>query len=188
MIADGNVKRHGHAIRDVKRQRETLREVQRQAERAQTLVKSAEQLNSNLELSNVLTTISQLTNNAIKASGTAVFLWDRRKNLYYGALMNLVGQLEKYKESPYTIPADIVDSFLSIKEQVVVIDNAQGLENLPYLPLFRAENINQMVIAGIFRDQELMGFLASVFVDTPAQLQKDDLELLKGLADQAAAP
>jgi PAS domain S-box-containing protein len=176
------------AIRDIQLQRETLHEIQRQAERAQTLVKSAEQLNSNLELSSVLTTISQLTNNAIKAAGTAVFLLDRRKNIYYdGATVSSMDQLEKYKESPYTIPADIVDSFISIESQVVVIDNVQGVENFPYLPLFQMENINHMIIAGIFGGQELIGFLASIFIDTPAQLQNDDLELVKGLADQAAA-
>ncbi|MFT3894135.1 MAG: PAS domain S-box protein [Anaerolineales bacterium] len=71
------------AFRNIQRQRETLNEIQHQAERAQTLVKSAEQLNSNLELSNVLGTICQLTNNAIKASGTAVFLLDKKKDIFH---------------------------------------------------------------------------------------------------------
>jgi PAS domain S-box-containing protein len=175
------------AFRNIEKQRETLSEIKRQAERAQTLVKSAEQLNSNLELSNVLGTICQLTNNAIKASGTAVFLLDRKKDIYYDvSTITEMDQLQKYKENQYTIPAEIVNSFLSFRNPVVVLEDVQGLKELPYLLLFQSENIHHIVIAGIFRNQELMGILASIFIHTPTSLQSDDLEILKGLADQAA--
>ena len=43
-----------------------------------------------------------------------------------------------------------------------------------------------MAIAGIYHNQELMGILASIFVPSPNPLQIADLELLKGLSDQAA--
>ncbi|HXD08454.1 MAG TPA: histidine kinase [Anaerolineales bacterium] len=175
------------AFRNTQKQRDTLQEVQRQAERAQALAKSAEQLNSNLELSNVLGTICQLTNNAIKASGTAVFLLDKKKEKYYDVFtVTEVDQLLKYKDNQYKIPSDIVNSLVSFKNQVVVIDDLQGSSNFPYLRLFQKENICRMVIAGIFHHQDLMGVLASIFISTPTQLQNDDLELLKGLADQAA--
>lgn len=176
------------AFRNIQRQRETLDEIQRQAKRAQTLVKSAEQLNSNLELNSVLETICQLSNNAIKASGTAVFLLDKKKEIFYDvSTITEMNQLQKYKENQYTIPAEFVNSFISIKNQVVIIDEVQYLKDFPYLTLFQNEDINRVVIAGIFRHQELMGILASIFISTSAQLQHDDLELIKGLADQAAA-
>lgn len=190
MIANSDSSRRDMVIafRDIQNQRETLNEIQRQAERAQTLVKSAEQLNSNLELGNVLGTICQLTNNAIKASGTAVFLLDKKKEIYYDvSKITEVDQLQKYKENQYIIPADIVDSFISFKNQVVVIDDVPDLKDIPYLALFQKEDIHRIVIAGIFRDQELMGILASIFIRSTAPLQIDDLELIKGLADQAAA-
>lgn len=189
MIAENDVAKSDRVIafRDIQTQRETLNEIQRQAERAQTLVKSAEQLNSNLELSNVLGTICQLTNNAIKASGTAVFLLDKKKDIYYDVSgITEVSQLQKYKEDQYTIPADLVNSFISFKNPVVVIDDIPSIKDFPYLQLFQEENICRMVLAGIFLNQELMGMLASIFICAPVQLQDDDLELLKGLADQAA--
>ena len=189
-VADNTFSRNGMVIafRDIQKQRETLNEIQRQAERAQTLVKSAEQLNSDLELSNVLDTICKLTNHAIKASGTAVFLLDRKKQTYYDvSTISEVEQLLEYKESQFTISADIVNSFISVKNQVVVIDDVRGLKDFPYLVLFEKENIHRMVIAGIFHNRELMGILASIFIQTPNPLQNDDLELLKGLSDQAAA-
>lgn len=189
-VADNNSLKRDMVIafRDIQKQRETLNEIQRQAERAQILVRSAEQLNSNLELSNVLGTICHLTNNAIKASGTAVFLLDKKKDIFYDvSAITEIDQLQKYRENQYTIPAEIVNSFISFKNQVVVIDDVQSFNDFPYLPLFQKENIHRMVIAGIFRNQELMGILASIFMQTPSRLQNDDFELLKGLADQAAA-
>ena len=190
LIADNGSSSNGLvvAFRDIRKQRESLNEIQRQAERAQTLVKSAEQLNSDLELNNVLDTICKLTNHAIKASGTSVFLLDSKKDIYFNvSAVSEMEQLQVYKESQFTIPADIANSIISIKNQVVVIDDVQSLKDFPYVQLFQKENIRRMVIAGIFRNQEPMGILASIFIRTPNQLQNADLELLKGLADQAAA-
>ena len=190
LIADNGSSSNGLvvAFRDIRKQREALNEIQRQAERAQTLVKSAEQLNSDLELNNVLDTICKLTNHAIKASGTSVFLLDSKKDIYFNvSAVSEMEQLQAYKENQFTIPADIVNSIISIKNQVVVIDDVQSLKDFPYVQLFQKENIRRMVIAGIFRNQEPMGILASIFIRTPNLLQNADLELLKGLADQAAA-
>ena len=175
------------AFRNIQKQRETLYEIQRQAERAQTLVKSAKQLNSDLELANVLGTICKLTNHAIKASGTAVFLMDRKKEVYYNvSAISEMETLQVYNESQFTIPADIVTSIISDQNQVVVINDVQEMKDLPYLQLFQKENIHDIVIVGIFHKQELMGILASIFITVPNLLQNADLELLKGLADQAA--
>jgi PAS domain S-box-containing protein len=190
MIAGSGPSSNGMVIafRDIQKQRETLAEIQRQAERAQTLVKSAEQLNSDLELSNVLETICRLTNHAIQASGTAVFLLERKKGMYYDvSTISDVAELQKYKDSRYTVPADIVNTFISIKNPVIVIDDVQSIKGIPFLVLLQKENVRRMVVAGIFYKQELMGVLASIFVDPLNTLHNADLELLKGLADQAAA-
>ncbi|MFT3894134.1 MAG: sensor histidine kinase [Anaerolineales bacterium] len=68
----------------------------------------------------------------------------------------------------------------------MIIDDLQSFHDFPYLTLFQNENIHRLVIAGIFRNQEPMGILASIFITPSTPLQRDDLELLKGLADQAA--
>ena len=190
MIAGSGASANGMVIafRDIQKQRETLNEIQRQAERAQTLVKSAEQLNSDLELSNVLETICRLTNHAIKASGTAVFLLERKKGIYYDvSTISDVAELQQYKESRYTIPADTVNAFISIRNPLIVVDDVQSIKDIPFLALFQKENIRRMVVAGIFYKQELMGVLASIFIAPLDTLHNADLELLKGLADQAAA-
>lgn len=175
------------AFRDIRKQRESLNEIQRQAERAQTLVKSAEQLNSDLELNNVLDLICKLTNGAIKASGTALFLLDRKKGSYFKVSANSdLEQLQAYAQTQFTIPADLVDTLVSTPEQVMVLDHVQRLSQLPYLELLQRENISTVVLAGILHNREVMGFLVSAFIHPPNLIQHADLELLKGLADQAA--
>ena len=189
MIAGSGTSANGMVIafRDIQIQRETLAEVQRQAERAQTLVKSAEQLNSDLELGNVLETICRLTNHAIKASGTAVFLLERKKGIYYDvSAISDMAELQEYRESRFAIPAETVNSFITIKNQVIVLDDVQSMQALPYLAILQKAKIHRMVVAGIFHKQELIGILASIFVDTPNTLENADFELFKGLADQAA--
>lgn len=175
------------AFRDIRNQRAALTEIQRQAERAKTLVKSAEQLNSDLELNHVLDTICRLTNHANKASGTALFLFDRKKSVYFNvSAISELEQLQAYSKSQFTIAAEIVDSILSSSNQVVVLDDVQSLDHIPYLELFQRENIRTLVMAGISHNHEIIGFLASIFMQPANLIQNLDVEILRGLADQAA--
>lgn len=189
MIAGSHSSANGMvvAFRDIRKQRESLFEIQRQAERAQTLVKSAEQLNSDLDLNNVLDTICKLTNQAIRASGTAVFLLDSKKNVYFNvSAISDLEQLQVYNQDQFTIPAELVDAILAPTNQVVVVEDVQSMGDIPYLQMLQQENIHRLVMTGIFRTQDVMGFLASIFISAPSMIQDADLELLKGLADQAA--
>jgi len=163
------------------------KEIQRQVERAQTLVKSAEQLNSNLDFKTVLDTICKLNHHTLKASATGVFLINSKKAVYYQvATTSELDSLKKYREVQFEIPVSFVDSILSVQKQVVFINNLQSLKDNPYLDLFQAENIQSMAMAGIFHQNKPLGILVSIFVESYTILQNSDLELLKGLADQAA--
>jgi len=163
------------------------KDIRRQAERAKTLVKSAAQLNSDLDLKHVLDTICNLTNNAIKASGTGVFMLDKKKNMYYNmSSSSEIKPLLIHKENKFDVEAGIINSIISIQNRVVVINNVRDLKDIPYLELLKKENIKSIVIAGILHNHELMGILVSIFMDAPNPLQNADIDLLKGLADQAA--
>jgi signal transduction histidine kinase len=163
------------------------KEIQRQAERAQTLVKSAEQLNSNLDFKTVLDTICELINHTIKASATGVFLINSKKDAYYQVAMTReIDPLQRYKEFQIEVPTSFIDSILSVQEQVVFIDNVQSLKDVPYVHFFRGENIQSMAVAGIIHQKDPLGVIVSIFTNHPSSLQKADMELLAGLADQAA--
>jgi signal transduction histidine kinase len=54
------------------------------------------------------------------------------------------------------------------------------------LELFREQNIHTVGIAGLYRQHDLIGVLASIYIGEPINLSEDTLALMKGLADQAA--
>jgi len=163
------------------------KEIHRQAERAQTLVKSAEQLNSNLDFKVVLDTICKLTHHTLKASATGVFLMNSKKDAYYAvASTSELNSLKRYKEFHFEIPKQFIESMLSVKKQVVFIDNVHELKGVPYAHFFQDESIQSMAIAGIVHQQDSLGVLVAIFMKPHMLLQNADLELIKGLADQAA--
>ena len=163
------------------------KEIHRQAERAQTLVKSAAELNSTLDLKHVLDTICNLTNQAIKASGTGVFMLDRKKNIYHNvSSTSEIKPLLIHNENKFDVAADFINSTLSAQDRVGVFNNVRDLKDIPFLELLKKGNIKSIVVAGIFHNHELIGILVSIFVDTSNSLQIADVDLLKGLADQAA--
>ncbi|MEP6894551.1 MAG: PAS domain S-box protein [Chloroflexota bacterium] len=175
------------AFRDISKQREAVKEIQRQAERAQTLVKSAAQLNVDINFKNVLDTICNITNQAIYATTTTVFLFNNKKSIYINmASTTDIETLKVQKGEHFEIPRSLVETIISDKKQIAIINDIQKQQDFPYARLLQRENIQLAVIAGIFHQQELMGFLVSSFVNTPTLLQNDDLELLKGITDQAA--
>jgi len=163
------------------------KEIQRQAERAQTLVKSAAQLNSDLDIKHVLDTICNLINQAIKASGTGVFMLDKTKNIYHNVSSSSeIKPLLVHKENKFDVAASTINSLISTQSQVLAINDVQDLKDIPYLELLKKGNIKSLVIAGVFHNHELIGILVSIFVDSSNSLQNADVDLLKGLADQAA--
>jgi signal transduction histidine kinase len=78
------------------------------------------------------------------------------------------------------------ESILSEKNPVTLISDVQSIPNLPYLELFREQNIQMLVMAGLYRRHDLIGVLVSIYIGGPIHLPEDTLVLLKGLADQAA--
>jgi len=167
--------------------RQYEREIQRQATRAQTLVQSAEKLNSNLDFKTVLDTICKLTHQTLKASATGVFLYNRKEETYQkSATISELDSLKRYSEFHFEIAGVYVDSILSIHNKVVFISDVGELNDFPYSQLFRNENIKSMIIAGIFHQENPLGILVSVFIETGSPIQSADFELLRGLADQAA--
>jgi len=163
------------------------KEIQRQVERAKTLVKSAEQLNSNLDFRVVLDTICKLIHSTLKASSTYVFLINHKKDGYHQVAVTQEISFSKKRTGAETkIPTTFVDSILTNQKQVALIHNTQRLRDVPYEEFFQDENIQSIAVAGIVHQKEALGVIFSVFTDYPSSLQKADIELLKGLADQAA--
>jgi len=115
-------------------------------------------------------------------------LINSKKDAYYQiAITGKLASLQRHKNVHFEIPAPFVDAVISAQRQAVFIDDIQSLKkDLPYVHLFHDENIQSMVIAGIFHQQDLLGVIISISNKLPKLPQNVDFELLKGLTDQAA--
>lgn len=174
-------------FRDITKHRESMQEIQRQSQRAEVLVETAARLNTQLELASVLDTVCDISNQALKASATAVFLLDAKQDIFHIAATNTqLTNLEKYNGIRFEISGSTLESILSEKKPVTLINDMQSISNLPYLELFRDQNIQTMVIAGFYRRHDLIGVLISIYIGETIHLPEDTLALLKGLADQSA--
>jgi PAS domain S-box-containing protein len=174
-------------FRDVSKQREAVQEIRRQSRRAQVLVESASRLNAQLELASVLDTVCNICNLALQASATAVYLEDARQDVFnLRAASTVIKRLGQLERKQFDLPGSLFRSLLSAKQPVAIISDVQSFPNVPYPEFFKEQNLHTLGMAGLYRRDELIGVLISVFMGDPVQLPEDTQTLLKGLADQAA--
>jgi signal transduction histidine kinase len=175
-------------FRDVNQQRQALREIRRQADRAEALLEVASQLNSNLELKTVLNTICEITNRAIKATGTSVVLQMMPKAVFrVMAAISHEPVLKAAQEPRFEVPKQVFQGLLSREHPVVVIRDVQDQPGLPYFERFKKADIRTIAIAALFQGNELIGALISAFTRQAKVLPDDEIALLRGLADQASS-
>jgi PAS domain S-box-containing protein len=173
-------------FRDITSHRESLKEIQRQSRRAEALVETAASLNTKIELSTVLNTICDVSNQALNAHGTGIFLQNTRQDTFSIRMKKTsLEPLRKFTGMDFEIPGSILRSLLSEKNPVTIISDLQGLPNVPYLELFKECNIHTVIVAGLYRQQDLIGVLASIYVGDYVRLPEDSLIFFKGLAAQA---
>ena len=189
-IRDGKGQIHGRVLvfRDVTRQREILQEVRRQADRAEALVQVASQINSHLELDAVLSTICEITNRTLKASGTAVLLQHLQKDIFQTmAATSEDPALTAYDGTRFELPAEVFHIILSRSRPVYVIQDILEYKGQPYFEDYQKMDIRTLAVAALFRGSRLVGALISVFSHQPKILLEDEAALIKGLADQASS-
>jgi PAS domain S-box-containing protein len=188
-IKDGKGKIYGMVLvfRDVSQQRHALQEIKRQADRAEALLQVASQLNSHLELKTVLSTICEITNRAMKATGTVVLLQSKQKEVFHDmAAISQDLQLMAHQGTRFEVPRAFFESLLSRKNPVVVQD-VQDHSGLPYLKELKLLDIRTLAISAIFHGHEMIGVLISAFTQQSKILPEDEITLLRGLADQASS-
>jgi len=172
-------------FRDITKRREAIQEIQRQRQRAEVLAETAARMNAQLELTSVLDTVCSISNQALQASATAVFLRDAKQDSYHKmATYTQLTNLEKYNGNVFKVPGGVFASFISEENPVTLIFDIQNYPDLPYMEICREQNIHTAGIAGLYRQGNLIGVLISIYTGDPIHLPNDTIALLKGLADQ----
>ncbi len=188
-IHDGNGAVAGMVLvfRDITKRREAVREIQRQSQRAGVLVETAASLNAQLELGSVLDTVCNLCDQALKASATGVFLQTGTQDQFDMRAASAPSiKSEKFCGMQFEVSGNWIRSIVTENKPVAIIKDIQSNPNVPFLELFKEQNIHTMGMAGLYRQHDLMGVLLSVYMGEAVDLPEDTPVLLKGVADQAA--
>ncbi|HJR79104.1 MAG TPA: PAS domain-containing protein [Anaerolineales bacterium] len=189
-IEDGKGNVYGTVLvfRDITHQREATLEMERQAARAQALVQAASEINAQHDLETVLHTICEITNRTLKATGTAVFLRDLRRDTFRGmATFRKDQSTSTCRENRFELPRDILQSLLTRENPVIVIQDIQEHAELRHFNIYEDLEIKTLAIAALFQGGELLGALISIFAERQHFLPEDEFALLRGLADQASS-
>ena len=187
MIAreDGTLEGVVLVFRDIRSRRNAIDEIQHQAKRAQALAQAASNLNVELDIDHVLFTICDLMNHLMNASATTIFLYDRGQDIY--SLVSSITKpgLPSLQAGSLEFPSKTIGTKLTTTGRIKIY-NRQSTTNDPFFEeLMWIKSASNMVLAGIFRQERLIGFLSMMFMEYH-DFDLGELDLMQGIADQAA--
>ncbi len=149
-------------------------------------MEAAAYLNSQLELAAVLEALCALCNQALKASRTAVCVEDARKQRFRIMAVKPRPSAAKNKNKIHdTIPRRVLESVVSETDPVTFLHDLREYPDLSSLDLLRNQNIPTVGLAGMYRQNRLIGAVISVFTGNSIESIDDTCTLFHGLADQA---
>lgn len=172
-------------FRDISRRREAINEIQRQAKWAQTLAQSASKLNADLDIDHVHFTICDLINQLMNASATVLFLYDRMQDVYSQVSSISKPGLPTMQAGGLEFPSNTIGTRLTPHGRIKTYDRLSDVSDPFYEKLMWGQSATNLVMAGIFRHERLIGFLSIMFMN-PSDFVAGDIDLIQGIADQAA--
>jgi signal transduction histidine kinase len=138
-------------------------------------------------LTAALNTICDVCNQALNANATGIFLQSTKQDTFNIMMAKTqLTHLKKFNGVRFEISESMLRSILSEINPVIFINDIQSLPDIPYIEVLRELNVHTAGIAGLYRQQDLIGALISIYTGDPVHLPEDTLMLFKGLADQAA--
>lgn len=171
-------------IRDVTERKEAEAEIRRQAARAQALVQVAGRLGAQFDLDAVIKTICEETAQALSVPVITVSLYDAEKEAlcYKGGLglsADVLAQMQP-------LAATFYNKFAGQHDTAMVIPDIQMVADLDNAWLYEEMDLRTIILVSLLREGELIGRLNISTVGEVRRFTYDELELLRGLADQAA--
>ncbi len=156
-------------------------------QRSETLLGITAKLNSKLDLDNVLRALLEETTRITKTDGAIVILLDEDVGTYQVvATYSNNNLLEKYKGNKFQFveygKIDLPDDRLSIR----VFSDKNDIALEPYRDLLKAQSIYTLALAPLHSDNNVLGEMFILSLEEARSYSEDELNFLKGLADQAS--
>ena len=156
----------------------------RDADRAGALLRIADRLNARLDMESVLSAISEEVSRALNTPVSIVTLYDQKQDYFYsvaGAGLSSADLLGM-PYFPMTGYGEMVKELGTISS----LPDIQASPDRFYLSYFKKINLRSIAFAPMRNEHGFIGILCAATLTDQRDFTKDDLLLLKGLADQAA--
>jgi len=182
------------AIRDISERLHATEEIRKYAIRSQAMLKVTEKLNMQLDVKAVLRAVCEICVEALNVNAAASFLISPTKKTLISHSLVIREDVRDYAredrsfEGQYEIPVELIAQFLSKAQPVLSIHDIQEIDipNLPYIEKIKELDVSSLVISGIYQqDEELIGALVAQSYRIPREFSSEDLDLIRGLTDQA---
>jgi len=170
-------------IRDTTERKRAEARIRQEAARADALARVAARLNAQLDLDTVLQAICEETTKALGVPAAVLLFFDEKQGVFYPAAT--YGLPPAFTQQYIPNPRSVYDQYPQQGTQIVV-PNLRALPNLVNGQLFEDYGIHAIAIAGLNREDHLLGALSAYALDPSHTFREDDITLLRSLADLAA--
>ena len=169
---------------DITERKRAEERIRREAARTGALLCVARVLNSQLDLENVIRTVCEETRRVMNVPVAMVALFDETQDVFQFAGGSGVPPDWETRVQP--IPRNFYKEHLKATGPIIVIPDVQAVPGLPNAEFFQALNIRTNVVVTMLLDGHPIGNLRVATVDQVRTFDEDEMQLLQGLADQAA--
>jgi PAS domain S-box-containing protein len=172
------------AAQDVTQERAAEEQVLLSAARAQALAKTASRLNAQVGVQQVLDTICEQAMEALDAAAVNVILFDEE-----GGALSFAASRGMPMDQSTDFDCLSVGKYLRAfgeSDRTIVLPDILAIPELASVEVYARLGIRTVASARMMRQGELMGSLNVLSLVTPREWNEGDLELLQGLADEAA--
>jgi PAS domain S-box-containing protein len=187
---DQNKKMRGAvlAFRNISEVRKAMQEARRQAARAEALLASISNLNAQLELTKVVEQVAHTMVSALNVDVVGILLYDDEQDKYRiaGGHSRLQFDLasELYQGD---IPGSDLEPFFDTSQPVTVIADLQLYKDqvVTFREILEKVRFRTMILIPLRRDNRLLGMIVLSTIGEVHDFTNDDLNFIRGLADQA---
>lgn len=165
----------------------------RHAARAEALVRTSARLNAQLDHDTIIKLICEETRNALGSDSASVSLYDANHERYYHAAD--VGLPSSYQQLVQTVPRSRADRLIAQtaerfpsrpQDRLLIRTDVLSDTDDPNYQVNVAYNVCSVISIAMVNEDEVVGRITAHFLRAARDFTTDDIELLRGLANQAA--
>lgn len=162
----------------------SLHDLYQEKVRAEALTHIAARLNERLDLAAVLTAVCEETARALETPVVSISLFDPEADcLVYAYGHGLPAEFASHVEP---LPRAIYEQYIQERGHLVIVEDVQAITDLPNADLYRSLDIRTTANMSMMNEGKLVGRLNIASVGQVRHFTPNELELLRGLSNQAA--